>query len=558
MDPVDLREPAIPRTPAERSFITTHARWLLALIVVTSTLVTAMASRRNSTTFDEIVLIAGGARGYALGVFDLAPEHPPLMQYIYGLPAHLMNPRLPEEPAVGPAGFGYRYEYAREFFWTSGNDPERLAFAARLPAALIAGLLVVAVFGFTSPRYGRGPALLAAGLVAFLPDVLAHGMVAYNDVPLALLYLTTLWAADAMMRRPTIARGALAGASFALALGVKFSALALLPAIGLIGAAEVWVRRANGAWLRRAALASGVALLTCYGVLVVIYLGDPTLAEMRYGIEFTFRHVSRGHRVPAYLLGRLSLEGWWYFFPVAFLLKTPVALHLLVLLASVGLIRSWRGGSPRGHGGVLASPMRAIAFGGLVFLGSLLTSRLAIGFRYALPLLPLVAILTSIGVACAWRAGARGVRAAIAATVLWFVASSLSAYPNFLGYTSELGGSRDRGDRLLLDSSLDWGQGLLELRSFMKRESAPSVYLSYFGSALPAGYGIDYIPLPEASYLPIPPVQRALEMPAPRFIVVSATNLHGIYLANDLFARLREVEPYAVLGHSLFVYRVDE
>ena len=28
-----------------------------------------------------------------------------------------------------------------------------------------------------------------------------------------------------------------------------------------------------------------------------------------------------------FLLGRVSSDGWWYFFPVTFLLKTPVPLH---------------------------------------------------------------------------------------------------------------------------------------------------------------------------------------------------------------------------------------
>jgi hypothetical protein len=36
-----------------------------------------------------------------------------------------------------------------------------------------------------------------------------------------------------------------------------------------------------------------------------------------------------------YLLGKVSLTGWWYYFPVAFLVKTPSALLLLLVLSSI-------------------------------------------------------------------------------------------------------------------------------------------------------------------------------------------------------------------------------
>ena len=66
---------------------------LLILIALISTVATIAAMRRTSPTFDEVVLYTAGARGYNNGgTFDLAPDHPPLMQYIYGLPVYLAGP----------------------------------------------------------------------------------------------------------------------------------------------------------------------------------------------------------------------------------------------------------------------------------------------------------------------------------------------------------------------------------------------------------------------------------------------------------------------------------
>jgi hypothetical protein len=521
-----------------------------AAIAVLATGVTAAASRHTSTTFDEIVLMAGGARGWETGRWDIAPEHPPLMQYVYGLPIHLSGATLPAERATPETrDFSMRYTYAREFFWTSGNDPERLAFLGRLPGALCVGLLVLATFAFRA-RIGSGPALLAAGLVAFLPDVLAHGGVAYNDLPLALAYVAVIGAADAAVRKPTVGRGALAGIAFALALGVKFSAVVALPAVALLIGLEALSRRLDRAWLLRLAPALVAGLIVAWAALVAIYRGDFALAEMRYGLDYTFLHVSRGHGAPGYLTGSLSATGWRWFFPLAFLYKTPAALHLLILVSLLGYLRTTRGAK---LAALAASPVRAAAVGLVAFAAALVGSSLVIGFRYALPALPLLCVLVAAGVTRVWAASGRGPRLALAILLLAFAGSSASAYPHFLGYTSEYGSGRDAGHELLADSSLDWGQGLLELRAFMRERGIDRVYLSYFGSAVPFGYGIDYVPL--KSFLPLP--MLGPPEPAPHWAVISATNLHGVYLPDDPFAGFRALEPEAVLAHSLLVYRVQ-
>jgi hypothetical protein len=549
------RDPApddvAPPRGAHAGWLRRRTAWLLAgLLAALCTTLAALASRHTSTTFDEIVLMAGGARGWETGRWDLAPEHPPLMQYVYGLPIHWSGPKLPPERAVPETrDFSMRYTYAREFFWTTGNDPERLAFLGRLPAAVFAGLLVLATFAMAG-RSGPAEGLLAAGLVAFLPDVLGHGGVAYNDVPLALLYVLAVAAADAAVRRPSIARGVAAGLVLALAVGVKFSAVAVLPAIAVLIGLEAASRRMERAWLGKLVPAALAGLVATYLVLVAIYRGDFALAEMRYGLDYTFNHVSRGHGAPGYLTGSLSPKGWRWFFPLAFLYKTPAALHLVLLAALVGFLRTTRDASVRE---LIRSEARAPLVGLLAFAAALMSSSLVIGFRYALPVLPLLCVLVAVGVLRLWRPAARGLRAGLAALLAAFVISSATAYPHFLGYTSEYGSGRDAGHELLADSSLDWGQGLLELRDYMKAQGIARVYLSYFGSALPSGYGIDYVPL--KSFFPLPTV-TPLE-PAPQHAVISATNLHGVYLAGDPFAAFRELQPVAVLAHSLLVYRVQ-
>jgi 4-amino-4-deoxy-L-arabinose transferase-like glycosyltransferase len=534
---------------------------ILALIVVISGAATLLASRRMSTTFDEIVLMAGGARGYQLGAWDLAPEHPPLMQYIYGLPIHLSHPNLPPERPIPKQYSAYRYNYSQELFWLLGNNPERLALLGRMMAALCAIGLVLVTYAFTR-RAGERVALTAAALVAFLPDLLGHGGVAYNDVPLALAYFGALWALDHAMRQPSVSSGLIAGLLSGIAFAVKFSAGALLPAGVLLLAAEAVSRRDERDWWKRIGVAAGATILAGYLTLVIIYRFDFSLAEMRYGIEFTQRHVMSGHGVPMYLGGRFSTQGMWDFYPVAFLYKTPVALHLLIVLAIAGGILRRRGDWKT----LLASPMRMPAIGAIVFIAFLLSAKLTIGFRYALPALPLLMVLIAVGAnKIADRYGPRA-RAVIAGLVLWYAVSSLSWFPNYLAFTSEYLRSRDRGDAVLLDSSLDWGQGLLQLRDFMRAHNIPRVYLAYMGSAMPGGYGIRYSPL--RSFFPLPEQKPFGWEKDPVYAVVSATMLRGMYLNGDPYAGLRNAPLcsetvqkgclYGIVGHTMFVYRLNE
>jgi len=290
-----------------------------------------------------------------------------------------------------------------------------------------------------------------------------------------------------------------------------------------------------------------VACGAVYLITVALHLGDYTLQAFRAGLAFNLSHAIAGHAPPTWLLGEKHPGGVWYFFPVAFLIKTPVALHVLTLIALLGI--AWQ--RPR-LGAILTSPLR----GPLVTIGvvglSLLASNLQIGFRHAFPVIPFFLILVAVGLEAFMRRWGRAAESLVGVLCAAYIVSALSWYPHFIPYVSEYFPDRDRGHRLISDSSHDWGQGLIELRNFMEEEGIPQVYLSYFGSALPEAYGISFVPLP--SFFPLR--EQALTDSPPRYLAISATNLAGSYI-DDALAHYRELEPYRVLGHTIFIYEVD-
>jgi hypothetical protein len=526
-----------------------HAR-LLALLALAFVVLAGSAMLRTSTTFDEIVFSAVGARGIRLGDFTFVNDHPRLAQYMFGLPVYLSIDHYPVE--AGQWNWLSRYHYARALIWGVGNNSEQVVMVARLVGLAFGTLTVLATYFLSRRHLGAGAALFAAALVAFLPDVLAHSGVAYNDIPLAFGVLVSVYALDNAVRNPAPARVALAALACALTVCIKYSGLIVGPVlIGLLLLEALSGRWRDRQWRRAIALGVPLFMLVGYATIVFIYLGDWRLADFFSGMR-EIAHVSSAGRV-AFLLGERNVGGWWYFFPVTLALKTPLALHVLMLLALVGAGaaaargRRWREW--------LVHPARAPALGAVLFLGAVLGSGINIGSRHALPAMPLACILIAHGIASIWDRGRMAVRGALAAVFASYLVSTLSHYPYFLSYLSEYARGRALHETLV-DSSTDWGQGLVALRAYMREHHIDQVALAYFGSALPEGYGIRYVALP--SFLDLPP--QAASPAAPRYAVISATLLSGTYsgyLHGDLYAALRASKPVAVVADTLYVYDLE-
>ena len=103
--------------------------------------------------------------------------------------------------------------------------------------------------------------------------------------------------------------------------------------------------------------------------------------------------------------------------------------------------------------------------------------------RYILPIFPFVFVATG-KLAYFFRSDRPWTRLAILALLGWAVFSSLRVYPHSMSYFNELAGGPENGHNYLVDSNIDWGQDLLELRDW--------VPATYRGPAVRAGV----LPLP--------------------------------------------------------------
>ena len=91
----------------------------------------------------------------------------------------------------------------------------------------------------------------------------------------------------------------------------------------------------------------------------------------------------------------------------------------------------------------------------------------------------------------------------------------------------------------------------------MREHGVARLKLSYFGRADPAYYGIEYTPLPGASFFDR---ERITRPQLPGYVAISATNLRGAnwsIFGENLYAPLQNQKPAAVLGYSIYVYWVE-
>jgi len=255
---------------------------------------------------------------------------------------------------------------------------------------------------------------------------------------------------------------------------------------------------------------------------------------------------------PGYLLGQLGTEGWWYYFPVAFAVKTPLATLVALLLAAWSALRR-----PQRDDLLLLVPP-------VVYFLALMISSLNIGYRHLLPMLPFLSVhigrLASSPRPLVSLPLVRRVRCLLPLSlVIWLALSTLLIYPHFLAYFNLIGGGPQNGWHILVDSNIDWGQDMKGLRAWMEREGVERVRLAWFGTARPEYYGVCHDLLPGLPYGFLlwddPPFDP--ENPEPGIYAISVTSLVGVALPDpDLYAWFRARQPDERIGYSLFIYRV--
>ena len=517
--------------------------------------------------------------------FGLNPEHPPLVKMLAAVPLLSMDLKMPElkgrffklDAFLGGKDFIFK------------NDFNKLIWRARMSASLLTILLALLVFLAAKEMFGTGAGFIALALIVCDPNILAHGAVVGTDMGLSCFMFASVYAFYRYVKAPSPARLVVVGLAAGLALAAKHTAILVFPILFLLALFEiVRAKDATDQPISRKKYSARLAL-----ALVVVGAVAITVLWMFYGFRYDAREaglqlnppfnqflqgLSRPHEIhllswvanwhllpesylygladvrimsdyyTSFIFGTTYLHGVWYYFPVAFLIKST--LTFLILLA----FTAWTIFTRR------FTAWREIVFLTLPPFFHLLIaiwSRMNIGLRHILPMYFFLIVLVA-GVAWTYIQKDRRWAYALAALVLFQAISGYRTYPGYMAYANELWGGPSQTYKYLTDSNADWAQQLKSVKRYLDRRGIKDCWFVYFAQGVVdfRDYGIPCKPLPTNDSLWVnarieaPP---AIDGP----VLISAGDLSGYEFGApplNPYEQFRHIEPIAAIDYGVMVF----
>jgi len=541
---------------------------------------------RKSITVDEIVLIPAAYYHWAAGNCQLVHEHPPLAKLVAGLPLLLVQPNEtnPEKfgvPANSPAG---KWKYEERFWEDNFALFDALSFWGRLPMILLSVATGVLLFHFARDLFGPRAAVLAVALFSIEPTALAHGRVVQTDMAASFGYLLVFHTLRRYLSAPSPRRALILGVAGGVACAAKFSMLLVAPVVGAVFLIRLWrARREKGSRKTVLAHAGLVALAAVLFVNATYFFDHRALdnedvvwakdyfpasheavlnvtdalsyvlpTDFVLGVFWQVWHNGDGHN--AGLLGMHSQTGWWYYFPVAFALKTTIPFFALSLAAlSWGAYELFRRRDRRFL--FVLAPFA-------VYAAFVLMSRIDIGVRYLLP----AYVFLFVACGALLERMARGTKARRAGLVVavsfvgWMCFEAVRAFPDHVSYMNQFASARPHW-WYLSDSNVEWGDDVRQLAEYLRERGETKVGGSFLGAFITLRhYGVGF----EDS---IP--QRPPGTPRPRYTAVGASYLNGSTVPGhardgrwtteeervNAFDEYRRRTPEKIFGGSIYLFR---
>ena len=506
------------------------------------------------STFDESTHLIASYSYLRKQEYRLGPQVPPLMKDWAAFPLLFMNLHEPWSEKSWTEAVNGQEDLGRKFIYNLGNDADAILRVARTPMILFTLALGWIMFWWVRRQFDQMVALLALFFYVFSPTFLAHGRFVTTDVGAAAGFFVGTIAFLQFLKTPTKRNVALAGLAIGFALLTKFTTIALVPISGILVGAWVLVHYEPGKrfrGIRRYLLPTLEIFLVAYILVYALYLhhtwnytperqqadaianlkfsnirllpepiavwaadkpGLRPFAEYFLGIVMALQESAQGNN--PFFWGKISPNGVRIYFPFVYLVKEPLALHLLAIIALVFALSRIRW--PLYRRKWMEEHFTEFAFIVVIvfYWWMSIRSNLNMGVRHLLPMFPFIYILIANEILVLYRRlleTRTGIRlhskgqvrhsgvlsqpstvwifgAILGALLCWQMATVLRVHPSYLAYFNEIAGGPNGGYRYVTDSNLDWGQDLKRLSQYVEKHGIAQINLDYFGKADPAYY----------------------------------------------------------------------
>ncbi|MGE0706138.1 MAG: hypothetical protein AB7P22_19630, partial [Vicinamibacterales bacterium] len=421
--PSDDQQRSEPLSPSAgtRTLVPISPRTLLVLAIFAVVFITLQVSsyRQKSATWDEPIHLTMGYAALTRSDYRVDPEHPPFLRMWAALPLLFIDGIELDTTSIEAAppnrwALGDLIDFSRHFLYSQNAD--QLLYAARFMIVLLGVALGVLLFSWVNQWSGFWTATAVLALYTVEPNLSAHSSLVTTDFGLTCFAFGAVYFLWRSSRSPSAFN--LAGVILFIALAAvsKYTALVLGGIVPLLLGWSVLKDRSMSlrtasSILALAAVTSLLAVWAAYGFRYPpsdspewLFRLDQVQEVLQRvpGLTALIETIDGAHLVPnalsqGLLLGQAKAQGrsaflmgmygtgWWYYFPAAFLMKTPIA---LLLLALAGAVVSVRGRSP----GVVFAVVPIV-----VFLGAAMISTMNSGVRHVLPIYPFGLVLAGVG-----------------------------------------------------------------------------------------------------------------------------------------------------------------
>lgn len=512
----------------------TWPRWvvLLAMAIMVARIVPTYTVFND--TIDEPYHLGAGLCLLQTGKLWRGYQHPPLTRLLAALPVYLSGVRDTADRNLRK----YRddvsaFDVGHPALLNSDIGYWQVLTRARV-ALLIFPLIAIAyVYRLTRWLAGRSAGALAALFFSTDPTLLGHATWIATDVAGCAGFLAAIYHGGRFVAHPSARSALIAGIAFGLGSACKFNVALAAPAIATMFLLHRPKRWKQLLWL----LLIGVIAFDTLWATYLFHTGRTGFLPMPMlwrGLWILQRHVTDGHA--AYFNGQFSGGGWFWYFPEAIALKSPLALLAALLVAIIVWLRR------RDRVALLLM----IPF--VIFLLPAMLGKLDIGVRHVLPaialLYPLIAVLLK---RTPWLIALFAVIA--------FVETGVS-HPDYVSFFNLAAGGSSGGQRFLLDSNLDWGQDLERARQWLEANAHGRMV----STNLVANPRLQQWPQHGYTILPA-------DAPLGDLLLLSRNSAKGLYGGYALDSTGKQVtqnpltpppgvKPIATIGTSIDVYQI--
>jgi hypothetical protein len=581
-----------------KSFFSSYKSWQKISIVVCILFIVianVLVALNNSVTWDETCYI--GAGKYILKNYNFKYNalgyHPPLAYYINSV---FLFPIKFSDKAYSTDNCWIN---SREIIFNSGIPSSLLVFLARLPFILISIAFAFYILIFAKDLNGNSGSIVSLYLYSFSASILSFSNLVYTDFLSAFLIFVTIFYFWKYNRDHKTRNLILTGVFFGLAQLSKMTSLILFLLLTVLSVCELLTNgRLNKKNLFNAT--NKLALIFSIGFIIlwagygftigpvmdfmpehyvnkvyqdindkfsdafirdkVLFIFEKMPVPMPayfFGLSSVIKHSSEGGK--NFLNGVTNNYSKWYSTFAVIIYKTQISMLILFSLLIFFFYRYKKLKK------IVNSDLLYVVFPMIFLLIFFVLAKMNYGLRHIIPIYPFVFLF--VGQICEYIDLKQIIaKAFLALILLHYALCVISIMPFPLAYFNEIAKGPDNGYVHLVDSNLDLGQNLIQLREYMEINKIAKINFSYFGSVDPRFYGISYNYMTSPAFEPWIPGYQAYQTSVELedcslkkgWIAISATNLQGVFLKNtSCYNWLRNYEPVSKIGYSIFIYHIS-